>query len=101
MDDIKTILENLYWDELKKEGITKDDVELVDLDIAFSPVTPFINGSPEEVIKLNGGKYRIPNCLELGLNISADVIRVMRFRYLQFDPERVRQRNAINNMFKT
>lgn len=75
-------LEKIKYDILKEEGITKEDLELVDLDIAFSPVIPFRGSSPMEVIKLEGGKYRIPDYPMAGLNITKEALTVMRYRYL-------------------
>lgn len=100
MTDLNKTLEDAYWNELAKEGITKDDLELIDLDLGYSPATPIKGSGPMEVIKLENNKYRIPDCPIVGLNISEQRLKVMRFRYLQNDPDRIRQRNAINNMFK-
>ena len=75
-------LEKIKWDLLAKEGITKEKLELVDLDIEFSPVIPIKNGEPMEAIKLEGGEYRVPDCLMVGLNLSKEEITIMRYRYL-------------------
>lgn len=100
MNELNKTLVEIYWKELEKEeGITKSDIDLVDLEIAFSPVTPFKGSRPMEVIELENGMYRIPDCPEAGINISAEALKVMRYRYLQFDPDRVRQRERINRMF--
>lgn len=74
--------ETVKFDLLKEEGITKEDLELVDLDIEYSPVIPIKGSEPMEVIKLEGGQYRVPDCPFVGLNISAEELTVMRFRYL-------------------
>lgn len=76
------IIEKIKWDLLKEEGITKEGLELVDLDIEFSPVIPIKGGKPMEAIKLKGGKYRVPDCPFIGLNLSKEEITVMRYRYL-------------------
>lgn len=75
-------IEKIKWDLLKEEGITKEDLELVDLDREFSPVIPIKGSEPMEAIKLEGGKYRVPNCPILGLNLSKEEITIMRYRYL-------------------
>jgi hypothetical protein len=72
----------MYESLLLDEGITKEDLELVDLEIGFSPVIPIRGSSPMEVIKLEGGFYRIPECPMVGLNITAESLTVMRYRYL-------------------
>lgn len=75
-------LEKIKWNLLLEEGITKEDLELVDLKIEFSPVIAIRGGSPMEVIELEGGFYRIPDCLMVGLNLSKEEITIMRYRYL-------------------
>ncbi|MCK5609360.1 hypothetical protein KAR91_46230 [Candidatus Pacearchaeota archaeon] len=74
--------EKIKWDLLLKEGITKEDLELVDLDIEFTPVIPIRGGSSMEVIELQDGRYRIPDCPMVGLNISKEELTIMRYRYL-------------------
>lgn len=74
--------ENIITDLLAEEGITKEDLELVDLEIGFSPVIPIRGGKPMEVIELEGGNYRVPECPIVGLNISPESLTVMRYRYL-------------------
>ena len=76
------VLEKINWDLLKEEGITKEDLELVDLEIEFSPVIPIKGSKPTEAIKLEGGKYRVPDCPMVGLNLSKEEITIMRYRYL-------------------
>ena len=76
--DFDKITESL----LLEEGITKEDLELVDLGIGYSPVIPIKGSKPMEVIKLEGGKYRVPECPMVGLNISTESLTVMRYRYL-------------------
>lgn len=75
-------LEQIKWQILEEEGITKEDLELVDLDINFTPVIPIRGGSPMEVIELVGGKYRVLDCPFVGLNLSKEELTVMRYRYL-------------------
>ncbi len=80
--DTKDVLQKIQWHLLAEEGITKEDLELVDLDIEFSPVIPIRGGSPMEAIKLEGGKYRVPDCPMVGLNLTKEEITIMRYRYL-------------------
>jgi len=75
-------LYKLKWDILLKEGITKEDLELVDLDIGYSPVIPIKGGQPMEAIRLESGKFRVPECPIVGLNISEEELTIMRYRYL-------------------
>lgn len=74
--------EKIKWDLLKEEGITKEDLELVDLNMGFSPVIAIKGLRPMEVLKLQNGKYRVPDCLMVGLNLSKEELTVMRYRYL-------------------
>ncbi len=69
-------------DLLLEEGITEQDLQLVDLNIEYSPVIPIKGSRPMEVIKLEGGQYRVPDCPAVGLNISPENLTVMRYRYL-------------------
>lgn len=85
MEDLKTTdaLELLIWDLLKEEGITKDDLNLVNLDIEFSPVITVKGGSPMKVIELRGGGYQVPDCPIVGQRpLTINELKVMRFRYL-------------------
>ena len=82
MENIKNNLTQMYWSLLADEGITKEDLELVDLDISFSPVIPVRGGEPMDVEELADGRYRIPDCPEIGLNITKERLTVMRYRYL-------------------
>ncbi|GAG00864.1 unnamed protein product [marine sediment metagenome] len=75
-------LEKIYFDILKEEGITKEGLGFVDLEIGYSPVIPIRGGRPMEVIKLQGGAYRVPDCPMVGLNISPERLTIMRYRYL-------------------
>lgn len=71
--------DNHYKILFDEEGITKEDLELVDLRW-FSPVIPFNNCHPVEVTQTRGGDYIVP-----GYPIQpvpADVLKVMRYRYL-------------------
>lgn len=76
-------LKEIKWELLKEEGITKEDLELVDLDIEFSPVMPIKGSEPMEAIKLRGGKYQVPDCPIIGMiSLSEEDLKIMRYRYL-------------------
>jgi len=75
-------VDKIITELLLEEGITKEDLELVDLEIGYSPVVPFKGSRPMEVIKLEGGFYRIPECPFVGLNITPESLTIMRYRYL-------------------
>jgi hypothetical protein len=78
LDDLNSI----KWSILAEEGITKEALELVDLDIAFSPVIPIRGGEPMEAIELEGGFYRVPDCPFIKLNLTKEELTIMRYRYL-------------------
>ena len=75
-------LDKIITDLLADEGITREDLELVDLDFGYSPVIPVKGMRPMEAIKLEGGNYRVPECPMVGLNISPEQLTVIRYRYL-------------------
>lgn len=75
-------IEQIVWDILAEEGITEKDLELVDLDINFSPVIPIRNGEPFEVIEAVGGGYLIPGHPIYNRAVSSQTLKVMRYRYL-------------------
>ena len=76
------LFENLKWETLKEEGITKEDLSLIDLDIAFTPVIPIRNGTPTEAVETIGGKYLLPDFPLFKYAISKEELTVMRYRYL-------------------
>lgn len=78
---------NLVFNEMEKnllaeEGITEDDLSLVDLDIEYTPVIPIRGAQPMEAVKLRGGNYAVPECPLVGTSISPKALTVMRYRYL-------------------
>ncbi len=87
-------LEELKWELLEEEGITKEDLELVDLDIEFTPVIPVKNGKPYDVIKTVGDSYLISDHPIVNTAISSEALKVMRYRYL------TKRENPFANMFK-
>lgn len=80
---MKDILNKINEDLLKEEGFTKSDLELVDLNIAFSPVIPVKGGSPTIVIKTIGEKYLLPEFPLINHAISKEALTVMRYRFLK------------------
>jgi len=81
MENIINDLEQIMWDDLSEEGITKEDIELVDLEIGFSPVTPFRDSNPCEVTETVTGKYLVIHPL-LPNAIGPEMLKIMRCRYL-------------------
>jgi len=68
------------YKKLKKEGITKEILEAVDLDIAYSPVLKEDSQFPTDVnYKTKGGNYYLE-----GANkpVTAEELKIMRARYL-------------------
>ncbi len=74
--------EKIKWDLLSEEGISKEDLELVDLSIAFTPVIPMKGDKAYEVIETVGGSYLIVNHPIINYSIPAELLKVMRYRYL-------------------
>ena len=82
--EVKKVLETIVKDLLAKEGLSEELLERVDLDVAYSPVLAVRGERLEdavEVVKTLGDKYlvRHPLCNE---PVSADVLKVMRLRWL-------------------
>ncbi len=74
-------LEKIKWELLAEEGISKEDLELVDLKFGFTPVIPVRNGDPTEVIEARGG-YLLPDFPLFNGLITKEELTVMRYRYL-------------------
>lgn len=73
--------EKYYQQLFEEEGISKEDLELVDLGIAFSPVLPFrIDKYPVEVTETIGGDYIVHG--HPFNPVSPEMLKVMRYRYL-------------------
>lgn len=82
MDSIIADLENRMWERLEaEENITKENVELVMLDIGFSPVIPMKGENPCEVVETVTGKYLVMHPM-FPMAINADHLKIMRYRYL-------------------
>lgn len=81
---MENIIEKILWEQLGEEGITKDIVEQVMLDIAYSPVIPIRGGSPIEIRKSPNGQYYMPSeqCPSLYKKVNENEVRIMRCRYL-------------------
>lgn len=82
MKNILTGLEEQFWKELEEsEGITKEDIEFVDLEIGFSPVLQFKNSKyPAEVTETIGGNYIVHG--EMLQTVDPTTLKIMRYRYL-------------------
>jgi hypothetical protein len=81
MDEVLKCVRDQYYQELEQEeGITKADLTLVDLSIAFSPVIQFKGSRPVEVTETIGGNYIVHG--ELPQTVDAEMLKVMRYRYL-------------------
>lgn len=71
--------EKYYKVLFEEEGITKEDLDLVDLRW-FSPVIPFKGCDPVDVTETMGGDYIVPGC---PVNpVPSEILKVMRYRYL-------------------
>lgn len=79
---MKDILNKINEELLKDEGISVNDLELVDLEIAFSPVIPVKGGRPTEVIETIGEKYILLDFPLISYAISKEELTVMRYRFL-------------------
>ena len=81
--DLKEIItshDNNYYKVLfEEEGITKEDLKLVDLRW-FSPVIPFKGGRPVEVTETIGGHYIVPGYP--AHSVPKEMLTIMRYRYL-------------------
>jgi hypothetical protein len=81
MDNILEFVRDLFYNTLEQEeGITKSDLMLVDLSIAYSPVIQFKGGSPVDVTETIGGNYIVHGALPQ--TVDAEMLKVMRYRYL-------------------
>lgn len=93
MEDLEKILTDHFYKELEEsEGITKEDLELVDFDIAFTPVIQFKGGHPVEVTETVGGNYIIHG--EFPMTVNSEQLKVMRYRYLS------NRNNPFEHLFK-
>jgi hypothetical protein len=81
INNISKELRSQFFKELEEsEGISESDLELVDLDIGFSPVIPFKGGSPAEATETIGGNYIVHG--EIPMTVDAETLKIMRYRYL-------------------
>lgn len=81
MKDVLKIVQEEFYSQLEQEeGITKKDLELVDLSIAFSPVIQFNGDKPVEVTETIGGKYIVHG--QIPQTVDAEMLTVMRYRFL-------------------
>jgi len=89
MKDLE-VLNKIVDGLLEDEGITKEDLELVDLDIEYSPVIA-IRGEnfcdAVEAITCTGGqKYLVKHPL-VPEAVDAETLKIMRYRYLTSRPK--------------
>lgn len=88
---ILNFLKRLVDDELAKEGITPELLEMVDLSIAYSPVIPLAGGGIDEAVVVRPWgfvrdnelpeKFEVPHP-QVQNPVSRDALKVMRARYL-------------------
>jgi hypothetical protein len=80
-EEITKYVNKLY----KEEGLTKDLIDAVDLNIAYSPVIALNGEKLHDAVKatrLINKMYRIEHPLFFGKNISKDELKIMRARYI-------------------
>lgn len=89
--NILNVLKRFVDDELAKEGITPDLLEMVDLSIEYSPVIPFSGGGVDDAIAVRPWGFVADDVLPDKFEVmhplvhnpvSRDSLKVMRARYL-------------------
>ncbi len=74
-------LRKQFFKELEEsEGISESDLELVNLEIGFSPVIQLKGGNPVEVTETIGGGYIVHG--EMPMTVDVETLKIMRYRYL-------------------
>ena len=88
---ILNVLKRFVDDELAKEGITPDLLEMVDLAIEYSPVIPFAGGGVDDAIDVRPWGFVADDVLPDKFEVmhplvhnpvSRESLKVMRARYL-------------------
>jgi len=88
---ILNILKRFVDDELAKEGITSELLEMVDLSIEYSPVIPFAGGGVDDAIHVRPWGFVAGDVLPEQFEVkhplvhnpvSRESLKVMRARYL-------------------
>lgn len=88
---ILNVLKRFVDDELAKEGITPDLLEMVDLSIEYSPVIPFAGGGVDDAIDVRPWGFVADDVLPDKFEVmhplvhnpvSRESLKVMRARYL-------------------
>ncbi len=88
---ILNVLKRFADDELAKEGITPDLLEMVELAIEYSPVIPFAGGGVDDAIAVRPWGFVPDDVLPEKFEVmhplvhnpvSRDSLKVMRARYL-------------------
>jgi hypothetical protein len=81
MENLKDILKKIYWEQLAEEGITKEDLKMVDLEIGCTPVIPFKGDDPVDAVETMGLGYQVIHPL-VSNPVTPEELKVMRYRYL-------------------
>lgn len=80
------VIRKLAADSLAEEGITPEDLELVDLEIQFSPVIPIRSGKLQDAVEViqcrDKTKYLVQHPMFPNA-VDAEGLKIMRYRYLK------------------
>ncbi|WP_417849381.1 hypothetical protein [Thalassoglobus sp.] len=85
------VLKRFVGDELAKEGITPELLEIVDLSVEYSPIIPFSGGGVDDAIKVRPWGFVSDDVLPEKFEVihphvhnpvDRDALKVMRARYL-------------------
>lgn len=88
---ILNVLKRMVDNELAKEGITPELLEMIDLSIAYTPVIPFPGGSIDDAVPVRPWGFPCGDDLpekfevmhpQVSNPVSHDALKVMRARYL-------------------
>lgn len=87
MSDLNKLLEDLtekeFWGPLREEGIEKEDLEFVMLDVEYSPVQMSKDSEPVKIVahQTRGGGWIVEG---YPFNpVSETLLKVWRYRYLK------------------
>jgi len=85
------VLQNWIAGELAAEGITSELLDMVDLEIEYSPVIPFQGGRLEHAVKVRPWGFYPPGALPdkfevqhplVNNPVDRDTLKIMRARFL-------------------
>lgn len=101
-NEMPAAVRRIYEGMLAEEGITPEQLEMVDLDITYNPVIA-VRGegldSAAEVRKTEGGRYIVDHPM-VEAAIDAEGLKVMRLRFLKARDEQLgRQYQTMIDMF--